>query len=343
MGRLPYILSYWLHMGLRQAYRHSQLSIPVDTIMPPKSGSERTSSKGVAKAVRKPKKKGAKQGARAAGKAMAATRQQATQQQPAQHTTTSRTVLPERIVNAIIRGPNNQDLSWTVHDPSPPDQNWNNGRVLSCATFPGKATRKRVGRTTVSYAQDEIMINVGDWISVKYHDKVKGQNVQSREFANVRAIRRVGTEEVWPMYTLLCVSWGYPLKCLTNFNRPRITGGGISMDLSNEDIVQSDVFDIIYLDNVEDKIDDAPVLSSRTPRFEEVIDTMDVAKFRRQDDHIVNLCTSRWMNKKNGTPITLRDGTIKREIGRSRRPGRIYDQVSTSPQGLPTRRSVMRR
>ncbi|KAF2224448.1 hypothetical protein BDZ85DRAFT_281036 [Elsinoe ampelina] len=323
--------------------------------MPPKTRTTKTSSKGVAKVTRKTKK-GTKQATRTARKGKAAPAQRAaqavavqrtSQQQSSQPTTTQQQPAdPIRDVTTFTVGNRNQNLGWTVSDPSAPTgENWNNGRPLAMATIPGTAVTVPVGRRNVRYKQDEITINIGDWITVHYKDEHKshGQPPEAREFANVRAIRRVGAEDRWPMYTLLCVSWGYPLSYMSSNATAKIGTGQGQVHLNKDDIVLTDHLDIIYLDNVADVVDEpSPLLRTADP-FDEVIETMDMAKKNGKGNTVVRLCSSRWFNiKAVQKDRTLSQGTIQSEVGNTRRPGRIYSEVPSDSHHLPTRRVVMR-
>lgn len=147
------------------------------------------------------------------------------------------------------------------------------------------------------------MIDIGDWISVKYRETQakKKQPTTAYEFANVRAMRLMGSGRGQSRAVLLCVSWGYPIKSASN--RPRTRGlfqirptAQPGVDLSDEDLVASDHLDIIHLEEVADMVHEPSHTTYQSDPFIEVIDTQDVAKWRDEDDHDVRLCTSIWMS-----------------------------------------------
>ncbi|PNS21855.1 hypothetical protein CAC42_453 [Sphaceloma murrayae] len=243
------------------------------------------------------------------------------------------------ISRSVTTTRNGNDLDWTVHDPLPASENWSHGVPLTKATFPKEETLDPATRTSI--ATNNQVIEIGSWISVKYIDNETNNNTKkqktSHEFANVRAIRRVGIRGRWPVYTLLCISWGYPIRELPIAEQGStvLTTQQAPVPLSAEDLTLSNHFDVIYLNSVADVVDDSP------PNFVDIQDTRDVARFKRENDHDVQLCSSVWMDvKADRLQRQVFRGNVKREDGLPGEIGRIYRKNAKGNPGIGSRSDV---
>ncbi|KAF4549833.1 Hypothetical protein D9617_20g028890 [Elsinoe fawcettii] len=173
---------------------------------------------------------------------------------------------PQRIVKA--KGGNPGPIGWTVeHDKA--NNHWGDGVRLRRAYLP----KDDSGRTPAA----SLHIRPGDWITVKY----EGNN---QEFANVRAIRQCGTPGSRDVFTMLLVAWGYGLHQLkkeVQGKLPSIDNANPPFTLDLDDIVMSDHFDIIYLENVNDLVEVEEVLATpgQNGRGDHVIKTRDFNEY----------------------------------------------------------------